>query len=44
MDLTSVSDSMPEQTFSDFAHLTPAGNRGVAKKLYRDHKQATRGS
>ena len=44
MDLTGVSDSRPEQTFSDFAHLTPAGNRVIAEKLYRDLQQATRGS
>ena len=44
VNLTDVFDSTLEQTFSDFAHLTPAGNRVIAEKLYRDLRQATRGS
>jgi len=34
-DLTDVFDGMKEQTFSDYCHLTPAGNRAVAERLFR---------
>ena len=32
--LVDVFDQSPEQTFSDFAHLTPDGNRVVAKRVF----------
>jgi lysophospholipase L1-like esterase len=34
LNLIDVFDQTPEQTFSDFAHLTPDGNRVVAKRLF----------
>jgi hypothetical protein len=34
LNLVNVFDSTGEQTFSDFAHLTPAGNRIIAGKLF----------
>jgi hypothetical protein len=34
--LVNVFDSIAEQTFSDFAHLTPAGNRIIAERLFRE--------
>jgi hypothetical protein len=33
VNLVNLFDSTTEQTFSDFAHLTPAGNRIIADKL-----------
>lgn len=34
LNLVDVFDQTPEQTFSDFAHLTPDGNRVVANRLF----------
>jgi len=34
LNLVDVFDQSPEQTFSDFAHLTPDGNRVVAKRVF----------
>jgi hypothetical protein len=34
LNLVDVFDQTPEQTFSDFAHLTPDGNRVIANHLF----------
>jgi lysophospholipase L1-like esterase len=35
LDLTSVFDSTPGQTFSDYCHLTAEGNRVIAEQIFR---------
>jgi lysophospholipase L1-like esterase len=35
LDLTNVFDSTPGQTFSDYCHLTPEGNKVIAERLFR---------
>jgi lysophospholipase L1-like esterase len=34
VDLTSVSDTSSEQTFSDYCHLTPEGNKLIADRVF----------
>jgi len=34
LDLTSVFDALNDQTFTDYCHLTPAGNRAAADKIF----------
>ena len=34
LDLTGVFDNMREQTFTDYCHLTPDGNRAVADAIF----------
>jgi hypothetical protein len=36
VNLAGVFDEVSDQAFSDFAHLTPAGNRVIADKLFTD--------
>lgn len=35
LDLTDLFDSMPDQAFTDYCHLTPAANRLVAEHLFQ---------
>ena len=39
LDLTNAFDDTSEQTFSDNVHLTPAGNRIIAERLFQALKQ-----
>jgi hypothetical protein len=34
LDLTPVFDSMSVQSFTDYCHLTPAGNQAAAEKIF----------
>jgi len=37
LDLTSVFDGLNVQTFTDYCHLTPAGNRVAADKIFEHY-------